>query len=112
MAKFFQSTKADGSDSLTDFCCSPCLEHKIDKFAEFYCDKCLKFFCAKCIQMHGQLFSKHVTYGRGDSAKWPLPKVVEDFLQQCEFHEEKNLEMFCNEHEQLCCTNCVVLNHR
>ncbi|XP_052235698.1 uncharacterized protein LOC127847674 isoform X8 [Dreissena polymorpha] len=112
MALFSQSTVGKGSDSFTDFCCSPCLEHKIDQWAEFYCDNCLKFYCAKCINLHGQLFGKHVTYGRGDTSKWPVSKEVEDFIQKCDLHEDKRLEMFCNDHSQLCCTNCAFLNHR
>ncbi|KAH3738054.1 hypothetical protein DPMN_044659 [Dreissena polymorpha] len=69
MASFSQPTVAKGSDSVIDFYCSPCLEHNIDQWAEFYCDKCLKLYCAKCINPHGQLFGKHVTYGRADSSK-------------------------------------------
>ncbi|KAH3750258.1 uncharacterized protein LOC127847675 [Dreissena polymorpha] len=111
MALFSQSNVGKGSDSFTDFCCSPCQEHKIDQWAEFYCDNCLKFYCAKCINLHGQLFGKHVTYGRGDTSKWPVCKEVEDFIQKCD-HEDKRLEMFCNDHNQLCCTNCAFLNHR
>ncbi|XP_052255542.1 uncharacterized protein LOC127861180 isoform X2 [Dreissena polymorpha] len=112
MATLSQSTVGKGSDSFTDFCCSPCLEHKIDQLAEFYCDNCIKFYCAKCINLHGQLFGKHVTYGRGYISKWPLSKEVEDFLQKCDLHEDKRLKMFCNDHSQLCCTNCAFLNHR
>ncbi|KAH3749885.1 hypothetical protein DPMN_184400 [Dreissena polymorpha] len=110
MASF--STVGKGSHSFTDFCCSPCLEHKIDQWAEFYCDNCLKFYCEKCINLHGQLFGKHVTYGRGETSKWPVSKEVEDFIQKCDLHEDKRLEMFCYDHNQLCCTNCAFDNHR
>ncbi|KAH3749898.1 uncharacterized protein LOC127847746 [Dreissena polymorpha] len=112
MASFSLSTVGKGSDSFTDFCCSPCLEHKIDQWAEFYCENCLKFYCEKCINLHGQLFGKHVTYGRGETSKWPVCKEVEDFIQKCDLHEDKRLEMFCNDHSQLCCTNCAFVNHR
>ncbi|KAH3716600.1 hypothetical protein DPMN_059324 [Dreissena polymorpha] len=112
MATFSQSTVDKGSDSIIDFCCSPCLEHKIDQWAEFYCDNCQYFYCAKCVTPHGQLFGKHVTYGRGDTSKWPASKEVQDFLLKCDLHEDKHLEMYCNDHSQLCCTNCAFLNHR
>ncbi|KAH3824495.1 uncharacterized protein LOC127832611 [Dreissena polymorpha] len=112
MATFSQSTMDKGSDSFTDFCCSSCLEHKIDQWADFYCNNCQKFYCAKCINPHGQLFGKHVTYGRGDTSKWPVIKEVEDFLRKCDLHGEEDLKMFCNDHSQLCCTNCAFLNHR
>ncbi|KAH3720408.1 uncharacterized protein LOC127856275 [Dreissena polymorpha] len=112
MATFSQSTVDKGCDSFTDFCCSPCLEHNIDQWAEFYCDNCLKFYCGECLNLHGQLFSKHVAYGRGDTSKWPVSKEVEDFLQKCDLHEDKRLEMFCHDHSELCCTSCAFLNHR
>ncbi|KAH3717996.1 uncharacterized protein LOC127855906 [Dreissena polymorpha] len=107
MATYSKSTVASGSDSFRDFCCFPCLENKIDQWADFYCENCQKFYCAKCINRHGQLFGTHVTYGRGDTSKWPVAKEVEDFLQKCDLHEDKHLEMFCEDHSQLCCTNCV-----
>ncbi|KAH3717135.1 hypothetical protein DPMN_059914 [Dreissena polymorpha] len=112
MATYSKSTVASGSDSFIDFCCFPCLEHKIDQWADFYCENCQKCYCAKCINLHSQLFGTHVTYGRGDTSKWPVCKEVEDFLQKCDLHDDKHLEMFCEDHSQLCCTNCAFLNHR
>ncbi|XP_052279975.1 uncharacterized protein LOC127877779 isoform X2 [Dreissena polymorpha] len=112
MATYSKSTVASGSDSVIDFCCFPCLEHKIDQWADFYCENCQKFYCAKCINLHSPLFGTHVTYGRGDTSKWPVAKEVEDFLQKCDLHDDKHLEMFCEDHSQLCCTNCAFLNHR
>ncbi|KAH3716734.1 hypothetical protein DPMN_059463 [Dreissena polymorpha] len=109
MATFSQSTVDKGSDSAIDFCCSPCQEHKNDQWAEFYCQK---FYCAECVTLYGQLFGKHVTYGRGDTSKWPVSKVVEDFLQKYDLHAGKHIEMYCNDHSQMCCTNCAFLNHR
>ncbi|KAH3720887.1 hypothetical protein DPMN_063798 [Dreissena polymorpha] len=112
MATFSQSTVDSGSDSIKDFYCSPCIEHKIDQWAEFYCNNCLKFYCARCINLHDQLFGKHVTYGRGDTRKLAVSKEVEEFLQKCDIHGDKLLEMFCDDHNQLCRTNCAFLNHR
>ncbi|KAH3718342.1 hypothetical protein DPMN_061145 [Dreissena polymorpha] len=51
-------------------------------------------------------------YGRGDTSKWPVSNEVEDFLQKCDLHEGKRLELYCSDHSQLCCcTNCAFLNH-
>ncbi|KAH3829826.1 hypothetical protein DPMN_103055 [Dreissena polymorpha] len=62
--------------------------------------------------MHSQLFIKHAPYGRGDLKKWPVAKQVEDFLLKCDVHKDKNIELFCDNHIELCCTNCAILNHR
>ncbi|XP_052282936.1 uncharacterized protein LOC127879894 isoform X1 [Dreissena polymorpha] len=80
--------------------------------ADFYCETCVKFYCGKCIGMHSQLFIKHAPYGRGDLKKWPVAKQVEDFLLKCDVHKDKNIELFCDNHIELCCTNCAILNHR
>ncbi|XP_052231846.1 uncharacterized protein LOC127845152 [Dreissena polymorpha] len=112
MATFLQSTIDKGSDILQDFLCSTCEDKKLDKMADFYCETCVKFYCGKCIGMHSQLFIKHTPYGRGDLKKWPVAKQVEDFLLKCDVHKDKNLELFCDNHIELCCTNCAILNHR
>ena len=103
MATFLQSTIDKGSDILQDFLCSTCEDKKLDKMADFYCETCVKFYCGKCIGMHSQLFIKHAPYGRGDLKKWPVAKQVEDFLLKCDVHKDKNLELFCDNHIELCC---------
>ncbi len=112
MATFSQSTIDKGCDFVQDFLCSTCEDKKLDTSADFYCESCMKFFCGNCAIMHNQLFTKHVPFGRGDMKKWPVAKKVEDFLLKCDVHKEENLKMFCNEHSELCCTNCAFLNHR
>jgi len=112
MATFSQSTIDKGSDIFQDFLCSTCEDKKLVTSADFYCESCMKFFCGNCAIMHNQLFTKHVPFGRGDMKKWPVAKKVEDFLLKCDVHKEENLKMFCNEHSELCCTNCAFLNHR
>ncbi|KAH3749226.1 hypothetical protein DPMN_183719 [Dreissena polymorpha] len=112
MATFSQSIIDKGSDIFHDFLCYTCADKKLDNTADFYCESCVKFYCGKCIRPHSQLFTKHDPFGRGDMKKWPVTKKVEDFLLKCDVHKDKNLEMFCSEHSELCCTNCAFLNHR
>ncbi|XP_052255547.1 uncharacterized protein LOC127861185 isoform X1 [Dreissena polymorpha] len=100
------------SDLVMDYCCDACKEKHIEESAESFCKTCTKLFCGKCINLHSQLYEKHVSFGRGDMNKWPISKKIEDFLQTCEIHEDEKLKMFCQDHSQLCCTNCVLLGHR
>ncbi|XP_052281166.1 uncharacterized protein DDB_G0279899-like [Dreissena polymorpha] len=37
---------------------------------------------------------------------------MEDLLLKCDVHREEKLKMFCQDHRQVCCTDCVILNHR
>ncbi|KAH3749082.1 hypothetical protein DPMN_183572 [Dreissena polymorpha] len=112
MATFSQSTIDKGSDILQDFLCSTCEEKKLGEMADFYCESCVTFFCGECVYVHNTLFTKHATFGRRDMKKWPVAKKVEDFLLKCDVHKEKSLKMYCDEHSELCCTNCAFLNHR
>ncbi|KAH3703238.1 hypothetical protein DPMN_078269 [Dreissena polymorpha] len=36
---------------------------------------------------------------------------MEDLLLTCDIHNKK-LNMFCQDHDRLCCSDCVLLNHR
>ncbi|XP_052283865.1 uncharacterized protein LOC127880589 isoform X2 [Dreissena polymorpha] len=112
MATFSQSTIDKGSDIVQDFLCSTCEDKKLDKMADFYCESCVKFYCGECVNMHNKLFTKHTPYGRGAMKKWPVAKKVEDFLLKCDIHKEESLKMYCDEHSELCCTNCAFLKHR
>ncbi|XP_052235063.1 uncharacterized protein LOC127847287 isoform X2 [Dreissena polymorpha] len=109
---FSQSTIDKGSDMIQDFLCSTCEEKKLDKMADFYCESCVKFYCGECVNMHNKLFTKHTPYGRGAMKKWPVAKKVEDFLLKCDIHKEESLKMYCDDHSELCCTNCAFLKHR
>ncbi|XP_052234229.1 tripartite motif-containing protein 66-like [Dreissena polymorpha] len=100
------------SDLVKDYDCGACEEKHFEKSAEFFCNTCLKLFCGECINLHNQLYEKHVSFGRGDMNKWPLSKKTEDFLQICQVHKGEKLKMFCHGHSQLCCTSCVLLSHR
>ncbi|KAH3749769.1 hypothetical protein DPMN_184282 [Dreissena polymorpha] len=112
MATFSQSTIDKGSDIYQDFLCSTCEEKKLDAMANFYCESCVKFNCGKCICINSQLFTKHVPFGRGDMKKSPVTKKVQDFLLKCDYNKDKELELFCDEHSELCCTHCAFLNDR
>ncbi|XP_052230337.1 uncharacterized protein LOC127844280 [Dreissena polymorpha] len=37
---------------------------------------------------------------------------MEDLLLKCDVHREEKLKMFCQDHSQLCCSDCVLMNHR
>ncbi|KAH3707800.1 hypothetical protein DPMN_067216, partial [Dreissena polymorpha] len=43
--------------------------------------------------------------------KWPVTKKMEDLLLKCDVHKDEKLKMFCQDHSQLCCSDCVLLHH-
>ncbi|XP_052267110.1 uncharacterized protein LOC127868940 isoform X2 [Dreissena polymorpha] len=44
--------------------------------------------------------------------EWPVAIATQKFLENCEVHKGKKLKLFCEDHSQLCCNNCVLLSHR
>ncbi|XP_052222316.1 uncharacterized protein LOC127838540 [Dreissena polymorpha] len=102
----------NSSDLLKDYVCGACESRHIHESAAYFCASCMKFFCGKCINQHDQLYENHAKYRKEETKKWPLTKSMEDFLLICDVHKEKKLTTFCQDHSQLCCPDCVLLNHR
>ncbi|XP_052778747.1 uncharacterized protein LOC128216218 [Mya arenaria] len=57
------------------------------------------------VRIHGEYFKKHVVYGRGEIQKWARFSI-----DKCDQHG-KELEVHCDDHQELCCSVCVALNH-
>ncbi|XP_052275076.1 uncharacterized protein LOC127874641 isoform X2 [Dreissena polymorpha] len=106
------------SDVVMYYCCTICkTERSVEIDADFYCEneKCLKYFCRTCInshRQHGWWFYKKYPYGKDKIRKWPLSKKMETSLLICIIHKGEKLTMFCRDHNHLCCSKCVELNHR
>ncbi|XP_052258276.1 uncharacterized protein LOC127862997 isoform X1 [Dreissena polymorpha] len=98
------------------YCCTICeKERSVEIDADFYCENCLKYFCRTCInshRQHGWWFYKKSPYGKDKIMKWPLSKKMETSLLICIIHKGEKLTMYCTDHNHLCCSRCVELNHR
>ncbi|WAR26751.1 TIF1B-like protein [Mya arenaria] len=95
-----------GSDLIHDYSCSKCEENDLNTEAQHFCPQCEHYLCDKCVGIHGDYFKKHVVHGRGDFRKW-----VGYSMDKCDQHD-KELEVHCDDHLELCCSVCVALNHR
>ncbi|XP_052809431.1 uncharacterized protein LOC128237892 [Mya arenaria] len=95
-----------GSDLIHDYSCSTCEENDMNTEAQHFCPQCEHYLCDKCVKLHGGYFKKHVVYGRGDIQKW-----AGFSMDICDQHGNK-LEVHCDDHQELCCSVCVALNHR
>ncbi|XP_052810710.1 uncharacterized protein LOC128238634 [Mya arenaria] len=95
-----------GSDLIHDYSCSTCEENDLNTEAQHFCPQCEHYLCDKCVKLHGGYFKKHVVYGRGDIQKWA------DFSMDICYQHGNKLEVHCDDHQELCCSVCVALNHR
>ncbi|WAR04884.1 hypothetical protein MAR_020253, partial [Mya arenaria] len=94
------------SEQVFDYSCSKCEEHDLTTEAQHYCPECEDYLCDKCVKLHNEYHSKHTVFEREDIQMW------EGFpIRSCDQHGNK-LEVHCNDHQELCCSVCVALNHR
>ncbi|XP_052778114.1 uncharacterized protein LOC128215470 [Mya arenaria] len=95
-----------GSDLIHDYSCTKCEEDNFNTEAQHFCSQCEHYLCDKCVNLHNGYNTKHTVYGRGNIQKW-----AKFSLDRCDQHGNK-LEIHCDDHQELCCSVCVVLNHR
>ncbi|WAR26026.1 TRI33-like protein [Mya arenaria] len=113
MASSFISSRHKVSDLIHDFSCSPCEENGLNSEANYFCVDCSKYYCSRCESKHGGLFKRHRILDRKDVKKWAaVPGTVVDDLEICEHHPGKKVELFCGDHQELCCHICVSVEHR
>ncbi|KAH3844342.1 uncharacterized protein LOC127872766 [Dreissena polymorpha] len=101
-----------GSDQFLENCCFTCQENGLNIEAHFYCQQCTTFYCDECDKPHGQLFKKHDVVGRDSKAQWPVGQACIELVEKCKEHESRKLELYCEDHSQLCCYQCQFDSHR
>ncbi|XP_052781866.1 E3 ubiquitin-protein ligase TRIM33-like isoform X1 [Mya arenaria] len=112
MACSFESSIQRGCDLIHDFSCSPCEDNGFNTEAHHHCTQCKKYYCKNCISKHNDLYQKHAVLGRKYVKKWETALGVMDVLERCGMHPGEALKLVCGDHDQLCCTVCVAIDHR
>ncbi|XP_053387491.1 uncharacterized protein LOC128551108 [Mercenaria mercenaria] len=103
------------SDEIFDFTCSPCAEQNKNREAVRYCVECQDYYCQSCTDMHKMFpaMRGHKLLNRADfsssSHQQNLPQVP---TERCYNHKTKLIDMYCRDHDEVCCTSCVAENHR
>ena len=101
-----------GSDALYDYVCSSCYEDGLNTEAKHFCRDCEECFCDKCVSYHNKALRKHTVLGRRDVSQWAAVSSKVDASVRCDHHQTKPLELYCEDHGQLCCHICVSTDHR
>lgn len=99
------------SDIFYDYTCSSCTEDGRNSEATHYCTQCEKLFCDSCIALHTKILRDHTVLGEQAKSLWKVQRW-QSCLDGCERHAGKELEMFCSDHDKVCCTICVSVEHR
>lgn len=98
-------------DAIYDYCCTICEDDGLNAEASFYCKNCSKLFCDACQKFHDKVNKTHKVFGANETDKWGKVTEVTPAIM-CELHPEKEEEMFCSDHDRVCCLICMKDYHR
>ncbi|XP_060577280.1 uncharacterized protein LOC132734537 [Ruditapes philippinarum] len=104
-----QSSEVTSSDKVYKFACSPCNEIGNSSEAFFKCLNCQNFLCIKCYDGHNQFVKKHHIVNV--NTKETGSRIIQMKGHTCEAHQEKLIEMYCKDHDEVFCSACT-LKHR
>ncbi|XP_052788668.1 uncharacterized protein LOC128223427 [Mya arenaria] len=100
-------------DASTDFVlhCQPCLEDGREISANGFCKICKEFMCDPCISAHKRfaMSRNHVILTKDKMPSFYTNKDKADFLPT--EHTSEMIKFYCPTHDDLGCSDCVVLHH-
>lgn len=111
MSNLFARSIEAGHDLIYEYCCTACDSENLNAEATFYCKDCSQLLCGACKKAHDKFFKTHKVLGRKDVAEWGDVKPMLSPLM-CDEHPGKALEMFCGDHDRICCHICINMGHR
>lgn len=89
--------------------CNMCSCRRTLKPSEYWCRDCKRGLCAECRERHNLSRVNHTTILIEEFNE--IAQFVDDSTDFCDKHCRKYLR-FCSLHEQLCCKQCLVENHK
>lgn len=100
------------SDVLESSKCGPCLEDNKNNEAVMFCVECNDMLCDSCVGIHKRFstMKTHKIVVQRDKKRFEL--MADIMSDKCKQHHGKHLETYCKDHDELCCSVCVSLNHR
>ncbi|XP_063435956.1 protein wech-like [Mytilus trossulus] len=97
--------------TLCSMLCSVCeIQHK-NKEAEYWCSECEQGLCPECLNCHNALKSSRNHEVITVENYKQLPSSISSIQHHCSDHNRK-FQMYCPQHENLCCPLCISSNHR
>lgn len=89
--------------------CDPCLRNEQSSKAVKVCTECEESMCQLCVKAH-QSFKAFTSHHLVNVDVFP--QSVFTSKQYCKIHTEKILDLFCTQHDTLCCRSCMTDKHR
>ncbi|XP_060551270.1 uncharacterized protein LOC132712850 [Ruditapes philippinarum] len=106
-----------GSDADVEYSCTPCADEGNDEKALKYCPECKEYLCAACMKYHLKFSAtKKNTLQDNEFQRSERDSIDttsnEDKMFKCLHHPDRNIEMYCGDHDMIYCSLCVAKNHR
>ncbi|CAG2252224.1 unnamed protein product [Mytilus edulis] len=91
--------------------CGVCEAQDVVKKTAFWCPECNEGICTSCEKHHrSSRGTKHHEITSMNDYK-QLPPIIASINQYCPEHDKK-YQLYCSQHEQLCCPLCITTNHK
>ena len=113
----FLNLNAGKLASVSSIYCNPCeREGEKDIQAESWCLECTDAMCKRCIGSHKKFktLQSHQIIPLTSSetnVKMNFQETAKK-LECCQKHMKRNIEFLCNTHQVLCCSLCIIQEHR
>ena len=113
----FLNLNAGKLASVNSIYCNPCeRDGEKDIQAESWCLECTDAMCKRCIGSHKKFktLQSHqiIPLTSSESNVKINLQETENKLECCQKHMKRNIEFLCNRHQVLCCSLCMILEHR
>ncbi|XP_060575747.1 uncharacterized protein LOC132733166 [Ruditapes philippinarum] len=99
------------SEKGIDIKCSACKQQNKSTGADKYCVDCQDYYCSECLKLHETLpaLKKHKLLDTNDDTIGQLLMIP---TEKCERHHyTTTVDMFCQNHDEVGCTKCMVTDH-
>lgn len=93
--------------------CEPCLRDNEKEESSDYCLTCNEYLCMLCAKCHKKNMASrdHITIKISEMLYNQITPG-ERLSYSCPKHEHENIQLYCHDHEKLCCGLCGVTEHR
>ncbi|XP_053387069.1 transcription intermediary factor 1-beta-like [Mercenaria mercenaria] len=109
----FSRTLEGGHEPFYDFSCTPCENEGKNMEAVRYCEECFVYMCDSCVRGHNRfpLHTRHQLLDQSQFGKVAQTKLVSFPTKRCLKHPGEIINIYCGDHDVVCCSSCKVLEH-
>ncbi|XP_060572796.1 E3 ubiquitin-protein ligase TRIM33-like [Ruditapes philippinarum] len=97
-----------------EFPCGPCKADNKNLEAFGFCQFCKHYLCKSCYSYHSNLGKIHILLDRETMPREaPTPVLTSDpLVETCKQHKHKTIELYCKNHDEVCCVICATSKHK